>query len=112
MLATRNPRTGESDHDMPVFDAEQVAAVAHALRQAQPAWAALPLADRLARLAQLADAMVADATALADAIAAYERGTALRRHGEARLAGAEARVEAIGAGADGGVAAKPFREGG
>lgn len=70
MLATRNPRTGESDHDMPVFDAEQVAAVAHALRQAQPAWAALPLADRLARLAQLADAMMADATALADAIAA------------------------------------------
>jgi succinate-semialdehyde dehydrogenase/glutarate-semialdehyde dehydrogenase len=70
MLATRNPRTGETDHDMPVFDAEQVAAVAQALRQAQPAWAALPLADRLARLAQLADAMTADTAALAAAIAA------------------------------------------
>lgn len=69
MLATRNPRTGETDHDMPVFDAEQVAAVAQALRQAQPAWAALPLADRLARLAQLADAMTAHTAALAEAIA-------------------------------------------
>ena len=70
MLATRNPRSGEADHDMPVFDAAQVAAVAQDLRQAQPAWAALPLAERLARLAQLADAMTADAAALVDAIAA------------------------------------------
>ena len=36
-LATRNPRNGQSDHAMPVFDAEQVAAVARELRQAQPA---------------------------------------------------------------------------
>lgn len=69
-LATRNPRTGQTDGAMPVFDAEQVAAVAQALRQAQPAWAALPLADRLGRLAQLADAMTADAAALIEAISA------------------------------------------
>lgn len=49
---------------------------------------------------------------LADAIAAYERGTALRRHCEARLAEAEARVEAIVADAAGTLAVRPFNAGG
>jgi len=49
---------------------------------------------------------------LAEAIAAYERGTALRRHCEARLSEAEARVEAIVGAETGSPATQPFREGG
>jgi exodeoxyribonuclease VII small subunit len=45
---------------------------------------------------------------LAEAIAAYERGAALRQHCEARLAEAEARVEQIFARADGSLATRPF----
>ncbi|MDX2102621.1 MAG: exodeoxyribonuclease VII small subunit [Alphaproteobacteria bacterium] len=37
---------------------------------------------------------------LDDAIAAYERGTALRRHCEAKLAEAQARIDRIVTGAD------------
>ena len=37
-LPTRNPRTGQTDYEMPVHSAEQVAAVAGALRLAQAAW--------------------------------------------------------------------------
>jgi exodeoxyribonuclease VII small subunit len=45
---------------------------------------------------------------LAEAIAAYERGAALRQHCEARLAEAEGRVEQIFARADGSLATRPF----
>lgn len=45
---------------------------------------------------------------LSEAIAAYERGAALRAHCEARLAEAEDRVEQIFARADGAIATKPF----
>jgi exodeoxyribonuclease VII small subunit len=48
---------------------------------------------------------------LADAIAAYERGTALRRHCEARLAEAEARVESIVGAEKGTLSTRPFQEG-
>jgi exodeoxyribonuclease VII small subunit len=48
---------------------------------------------------------------LAEAIAAYERGTLLRRHCEARLAEAEARVEAIVGAETGAPTTRPFREG-
>ncbi len=43
---------------------------------------------------------------LADAIAAYERGTALKKHCEAKLAEAEARVQAIVVRGDGSLALK------
>ncbi len=74
--------------------------------------AELSFEDALKELEEIVRGLEGGQGQLADAIAAYERGTALRRHCEARLAEAEARVEAIAAGADGGVAAKPFREGG
>lgn len=48
---------------------------------------------------------------LAEAIAAYERGSLLRRHCEARLNEAEARVEAIVGAESGEPSARPFREG-
>ena len=69
-LPTRNPRSGEIDHQMPVFDADAVAAVACALRAAQPAWAAKAVAERLSVLAAFADALAAENTALVDAITA------------------------------------------
>ena len=43
---------------------------------------------------------------LEDAITAYERGAALKKHCEAKLAEAEARVQAIVARADGTLALK------
>ena len=69
-LPTRNPRSGKIDHQMPVFDADAVAAVACALRAAQPAWAAKAVAERLSVLAAFADALAAENTALVDAITA------------------------------------------
>jgi succinate-semialdehyde dehydrogenase / glutarate-semialdehyde dehydrogenase len=60
-LPTRNPRTGQFDYDMPVFDAATVQAVAQRLRAAQPAWAALAPAARLEKLAVLAQAALVTA---------------------------------------------------
>jgi exodeoxyribonuclease VII small subunit len=62
----------------------------------------------LAELEQIVRTLEGGQGQLADAIAAYERGTLLRRHCESRLAEAEARVEAIVAGADGALATRPF----
>ncbi len=47
---------------------------------------------------------------LEDAIAAYERGAALRRHCEARLAEAEAKVQAIVERADGTLGTRPLAD--
>jgi exodeoxyribonuclease VII small subunit len=51
--------------------------------------------DALAELESIVTRLEQGKGALADAIADYERGTALRRHCEARLGEAEARVQAI-----------------
>ena len=69
-LPTRNPRSGQPDHEMPVFAAADVASVAAGLNGAQPTWAALPVAARLAQLALLADALLAEQAALVAAISA------------------------------------------
>jgi exodeoxyribonuclease VII small subunit len=45
---------------------------------------------------------------LDDAIASYERGTYLRRHCEAKLAEAQARIDRILVGTDGTITAEPF----
>lgn len=63
--------------------------------------AALSFEDALAELERIVRGLEGGQQKLDDAIAAYERGTALRRHCEAKLAEAEARVQAIVAGADG-----------
>jgi exodeoxyribonuclease VII small subunit len=57
--------------------------------------------DALADLEQIVRGLEGGQQKLEDAIAAYERGAALRRHCEAKLAEAEARVAAIVEHADG-----------
>ena len=57
--------------------------------------------DALAELEKIVRALESGQQKLEDAISAYERGAALRRHCEAKLAEAEARVAAIVQRADG-----------
>jgi exodeoxyribonuclease VII small subunit len=62
---------------------------------------ALSFEDALAELEQIVRNLEGGQQKLEDAITAYERGAALRRHCEAKLAEAEARVAAIVQHADG-----------
>ncbi len=57
--------------------------------------------DALVELEQIVRGLEGGQQKLEDAITAYERGAALRRHCEAKLAEAEARVAAIVEHADG-----------
>ncbi len=57
--------------------------------------ASLSFEDALAELERIVRALEGGQQKLEDAIAAYERGAALRKHCEAKLAEAEARVAAI-----------------
>jgi exodeoxyribonuclease VII small subunit len=57
--------------------------------------AAMSFEDALGELEQIVRNLESGQQKLEDAIAAYERGAALRRHCEAKLAEAEARVAAI-----------------
>ena len=66
----------------------------------------LSFEDALAELERIVRALEGGQQKLEDAITAYERGALLRRHCEAKLAQAEARVQAIVERADGGVALK------
>jgi exodeoxyribonuclease VII small subunit len=63
--------------------------------------AALSFEDALAELERIVRGLEGGQQKLEDAIGAYERGALLRRHCEAKLAEAEARVQAIGVAADG-----------
>ena len=72
-----------------------------------PPVAALSFEDALAELERIVRGLEGGQQRLDDAIAAYERGTTLRRHCEAKLAEAEARVQAIVAGADGALTLQP-----
>jgi exodeoxyribonuclease VII small subunit len=56
---------------------------------------ALSFEDALAELEQIVRGLESGQQKLEDAITAYERGAALRRHCEAKLREAEARVAAI-----------------
>lgn len=69
-LSVRNPRTGQFDYELPVYDAAQVAAVAQALRQAQPAWQDGGLQPRLTAIAAFGEAMMAEREALVVALTA------------------------------------------
>jgi exodeoxyribonuclease VII small subunit len=55
----------------------------------------LSFEDALAELERIVRGLEGGQQKLEDAIACYERGTLLRRHCEAKLAEAEARVQAI-----------------
>ncbi len=66
-----------------------------------PAVAAMSFEDALAELEKIVKALEGGQQKLEDAIGAYERGAALRAHCEAKLAEADARVQAIVAATDG-----------
>ncbi len=61
----------------------------------------LSFEDALAELERIVRGLEGGQQKLEDAIGAYERGALLRRHCEAKLAEAEARVQAIVVAADG-----------
>jgi exodeoxyribonuclease VII small subunit len=64
--------------------------------------------DALAELELIVRGLEGGQQKLEDAITAYERGAALRKHCEAKLAEAEARVAAIVRTVDGGVTTRPM----
>ena len=68
----------------------------------------LSFEDALAELEQIVRGLEGGQQKLEDAIAAYERGAALRQHCETKLAEAEARVAAIVERADGTLATRPL----
>ena len=68
--------------------------------------AGLSFEDALAELERIVRGLEGGQQKLEDAITAYERGAVLRRHCEAKLTEAEARVQAIVERSDGTVAAK------
>jgi exodeoxyribonuclease VII small subunit len=68
--------------------------------------AGLSFEDALAELERIVRSLEGGQQKLEEAITAYERGALLRRHCEAKLAQAEARVQAIVERADGGVSLK------
>jgi len=68
--------------------------------------AGLSFEDALAELARIVRGLEGGQQKLEDAITSYERGTTLRRHCEAKLAEAEARVQSIVAHADGSLSLK------
>ena len=67
----------------------------------------LSFEDALAELETIVRGLESGQQKLEDAITAYERGAALRRHCEAKLAEAEARVAAIVEHADGTLTTRP-----
>lgn len=69
--------------------------------------AALSFEDALAQLEGIVRSLEGGDSALDDAIAAYERGAALKRHCESKLRQAQARVDNISLGADGNPEASP-----
>ena len=68
--------------------------------------AAMSFEDALAALETIVRGLESGQQKLEDAITCYERGAALKKHCEAKLAEAEARVQAIVARADGSLTLK------
>ncbi len=73
-----------------------------------PDVSALSFEDALAELEQIVRGLETGQQKLEDAINAYERGAALRRHCEAKLTEAEARVAAIVQNPDGSLSTRPL----
>ncbi|MFN0183788.1 MAG: aldehyde dehydrogenase family protein, partial [Aquabacterium sp.] len=76
MLPVHNPATGALITQLPADDAASVAAKAAAARAAQPAWAARPMAERLAIVQRFRAALQAQVEALA-ATMTQETGKAI-----------------------------------
>lgn len=77
-------------------------------KQTKPDVSTLSFEDALAELEQIVRGLENGQQKLEDAINAYERGAALRRHCEAKLTEAEARVAAIVQNADGSLSTRPL----
>ncbi len=74
-----------------------------------PEIAKLSFEEALAELEKLVRQLEDGKAKLDDALGAYERGELLRKHCEAKLRAAEARIAVItGADAEGGLSLKPF----
>jgi exodeoxyribonuclease VII small subunit len=76
--------------------------------EAKPDVGSLSFEDALAELEQIVRGLENGQQKLADAIDAYERGAALRKHCETKLTEAEARVAAIVQNADGSLSTRPL----
>lgn len=76
--------------------------------EAKPDVSTLSFEDALAELEQIVRGLENGQQKLADAIDAYERGAALRKHCETKLTEAEARVAAIVQNADGSLSTRPL----
>jgi exodeoxyribonuclease VII small subunit len=75
--------------------------------------AAMSFEDALRALEEIVRRLESGDVPLDDSITLYERGEALRRHCQARLDAAQARIERIVAGPDGNAAdSQPFDEAG
>lgn len=70
--------------------------------------ATMSFEDALAELEQIVRGLEGGQQKLEDAITCYERGAALRKHCEAKLAEAEARVAVIVRSADGSLTTRPM----
>ncbi len=73
-----------------------------------PEIAALSFEEAMGELERIVRDLESGKGKLDDAIGAYERGTLLRRHCEAKLAEAQAKIDRIVAGAGGAVGTEPF----
>ncbi len=77
-----------------------------------PAIAALSFEAAMGELETIVRRLESGDVNLEESVALYERGHALRRHCEARLAAAQARIEQVSLGADGRpIGTTPFGEG-
>jgi acyl-CoA reductase-like NAD-dependent aldehyde dehydrogenase len=65
-LSISNPATGEKIADVPADDAQSVAQKAQRARAAQPAWARVPLAERMACIERFREGVVRDLPKLAE----------------------------------------------
>jgi exodeoxyribonuclease VII small subunit len=75
---------------------------------AGPDVSALSFEDALAELEKIVRGLESGQQKLEEAITAFERGSALRRHCEAKLAEAETRIQAIVERADGALGVRPI----
>jgi exodeoxyribonuclease VII small subunit len=73
----------------------------------QPEIDALSFEEALAQLEEIVRQLESGSGKLDDAISAYERGALLKRHCEAKLAQAKAKVDKISLAPDGSVTATP-----
>ncbi|HEV7372814.1 exodeoxyribonuclease VII small subunit [Arenibaculum sp.] len=74
-----------------------------------PDIAAMSFEDALAELERIVRQLEEGRAKLDEAISSYERGTALKRHCEAKLREAQAKVERITVAADGALGLEPAR---